>query len=59
MECADPTIGSIGKFEEVIAERVEMTVSEEHIQAVVAKMKEVHPYEEVAYDVFERIDYLK
>lgn len=38
-------------------ERVEMVVSEEYIRAVIAKMKEVHPYEEVAYDVFERLDF--
>lgn len=57
MDGANPMIGVIGKPEEVAEERVEMVVNEEKIRAVIAKMKEIHPYEEVAYDVFERLDF--
>ena len=49
---ASPHIGSIGKPEEVIEERIEMICSREKLQTVVKAVKEVHPYEEVALDVY-------
>ncbi len=52
----DPAFGEKGKLEEVPEWRLEMIVTENKLQAVVAAMKSVHPYEEVAYDVFAIID---
>lgn len=49
---ANPAIGEIGKPEEVEEERIEVPCSEETIDAVIDAMKSVHPYEEVAYDVY-------
>ena len=50
-EKANPHIGSSGVLEEVEEETVEVVVSEDLIQYVIKAMKEVHPYEEVAYYV--------
>lgn len=49
---ADPHIGKIGKFEEVAEERIETVCSREKLQTVIAAIKEVHPYDEVALDVY-------
>lgn len=49
---ANPHIGEIGKFEEVIEERIETVCSRENLQNVIKAIKEVHPYDEVALDVY-------
>jgi hypothetical protein len=49
---ANPHIGEIGKFEEVIEERIETVVEKSKLQEVIKVIKEVHPYEEVAYDIY-------
>lgn len=49
---ADPHIGEIGKFEEVAEERIETICPREKLQDVIAAMKKVHPYDEVAFDVY-------
>ena len=51
-EGANPTIGEVGKPEEVEEERIEVLCDEESIDAVISAMKAAHPYEEVAYDVY-------
>ena len=52
LDGAHPTIGVIGTSEEVSEERIEMICTKEKLQAVIEAMKSVHPYEEVAYDVY-------
>ncbi|MCW1888316.1 MAG: hypothetical protein KIH67_002065 [Candidatus Moranbacteria bacterium] len=49
---AEPHIGSLGIREVVEEERIEVTVDEEVLQVVITAMKSVHPYDEVAYDVY-------
>lgn len=49
---ATPHIGAVGEFEEVNEERIEVICSREKLQEVVKVIKEVHPYEEVALDVY-------
>jgi hypothetical protein len=49
---ADPTIGEVGKLEEVEEERIETVCSEESLNDVLRAIKEVHPYEEPATDVY-------
>ena len=49
---AKPAIGSVGEFEEVEEERVECQVDEEVVDDVLRALKESHPYEEIAYDLF-------
>ncbi len=51
-ERADPTIGRVGEEEHVREYRVEMVVPEETLGAVLAALREAHPYEEVAFDVY-------
>lgn len=49
---ANPHIGNLGEIERVEEYKVEMVCSNELIKKAVATLKEVHPYEEVAYEVF-------
>lgn len=49
---ANPHIGKVGKLEEVQEERIEMVCSREKVNKVIESIKKVHPYEEVALDVY-------
>lgn len=49
---AHPAIGEIGKFEEVEEERVECVCEKSKIKAVLVAVRKVHPYEEVAFDIY-------
>ncbi len=49
---ANPHIGEVGKFEEVVEERIETICPREKLESVIAAIKEVHPYDEVALDVY-------
>ena len=49
---ADPYIGRIGEVERVEEYKVEMICTDEIIALAVKTLKEAHPYEEVAYEVF-------
>ena len=49
---ANPHIGEIGKFEEVVEERIETVCSRDKLQEVISAIKDVHPYDEVALDVY-------
>lgn len=52
---ASPTIGEVGKLEELEEYRVEMVCDDSHIKATIAALRLAHPYEEPAFDVFELI----
>lgn len=49
---ANPHIGEVGKFEEVSEERIETVCSREKLQDVIKAIKSVHPYDEIALDVY-------
>ncbi len=49
---AQPHIGTVGKLEEVEEERIEVTCETSLVEAVIAAIKKVHPYEEVALDIY-------
>lgn len=49
---ANPHIGEVGKYEEVIEERIETVCEREKLQEVIKAIKEVHPYDEIAMDVY-------
>ncbi len=49
---AHPHLGEVGKLEEVIEERIETICSRENLATVIKAIKQVHPYEEVALDVY-------
>ncbi len=50
---AQPHIGKIGELESVEEERIEVTCADEVVGNIIAAIKRVHPYEEVAMDVYQ------
>lgn len=51
-----PALGEAGRDETVTEYRVETVVPGEKLEAVVAALLRAHPYEEPAYDVYERVE---
>jgi len=51
-EKSNPAVGAAGKYEAVEEERIEVTVPRAILAKVIEKMKAVHPYEEVTYDIY-------
>lgn len=47
-----PFIGSAGQFEEVEEERIEVVCDRIKAKTAIAAMRSVHPYEEVAFDIY-------
>lgn len=56
-EGAHPHMGEVGTFEEVLEERIETVCLREKLQEVIQAIKDVHPYDEVALDVYPLEDY--
>lgn len=56
LDGANPFIGEKDKIEFVKEVRIEMVVEDDKIKAVVEAMKQAHPYETPAYDVFKLED---
>ena len=54
---ANPHIGTLNKIEKVQEYKVEMICSDELIQKALKVLKESHPYEEVAYEIFKMEDF--
>ena len=52
LEGAHPVIGKVGQLEEVIEEKIETVCERNNLQNVLVAIKKVHPYEEVAIDVY-------
>lgn len=52
MEGAHPAIGEVGKFEEVVEERIECVCERIKAKVVIEAIRKVHPYEEVAFDIY-------
>lgn len=55
-EGANPHTGSVGSLEKVEEFKVELLCDEAHIHGAIAALKLAHPYEEVAYDVWQLAD---
>ncbi len=51
-EKSNSAIGKAGKYEAVEEERIEAIVPREILKKVVEKVKSIHPYEEVAFDIY-------
>ena len=49
---ANPTIGDVGKLEEVAEDRIETVCNEAKLKQVLQAIKDAHPYEEPATDVY-------
>ncbi|KAG8862636.1 hypothetical protein FRB96_001195 [Tulasnella sp. 330] len=57
---ADPVIGQVGVLEYVEEDRVEVPIavhSKDQMHGIIAQLKSLHPYEEVAYDVYKLEDF--
>lgn len=53
---SSPHIGQTDQVETVAEWRVEMVVAKDNIAAVIAALKQAHPYETPAYDAVEVLD---
>jgi hypothetical protein len=51
-EGADPSVGRVGKEERVSELRVETVVPVDRVEDVVAALRDAHPYEEVAFELY-------
>lgn len=49
---ANPAIGEPGKLEEVVEDRIETVCEAAKLKAVLQAIRDVHPYEEPATDVY-------
>lgn len=49
---SNPFIGKTGKFEEVKEDRIEFICPKDKAKEIISKIKEAHPYEEVALDIY-------
>lgn len=52
LEGAHPVIGKVGEFEEVLEEGIECVCEKDKARKVLAAIRKVHPYEEVAFDIY-------
>lgn len=53
---ANPFIGKSGKIEEVKEERIEFICPRKKAKEIIEKVREAHPYEEVALDIYPLLD---
>ncbi len=57
-ESSNPVIGEAGKYESVEEEKIEAVVPREIVKDVILAVKKVHPYEEMAFDIYPLEDFL-
>ena len=55
-EKANPHIGKANKLEEVEEEKIEFICPRKKARKIIEAIKKVHPYEEVALDIYPLID---
>lgn len=53
---SQPFLGSEGDLERVAEWRVEFVVADEHVRDAIAALKQAHPYETPAFDVWQLSD---
>jgi dinuclear metal center YbgI/SA1388 family protein len=53
-DASNPAIGTPGRLESVNEARLEMVCGEQALPAIVAAIRATHPYEEPAFDLFQR-----
>ena len=52
LENANPVIGEVGKYEVVEEARIECVCERSNAKEVLSAIRKVHPYEEVAFDIY-------
>lgn len=55
-EGSQPFIGTLNEMQMMSEWKVEMVCEDHLIKEVVAMLKQVHPYEELAYEVYKLVD---
>jgi len=55
-EGANPTIGEIGKLEEINEDRIEFSCDKDILDKIIGVIKSVHPYEEPVIDIYQLLD---
>ena len=55
-EKANPHIGEKGEINAVMEHRVEVTCERSDAKKVISALKKAHPYEEVAFDIYQLIE---
>lgn len=50
---AEPHLGQVGRLERVEEMKIELVCQDDLINAAIGALKKAHPYEEVAYDVWQ------
>lgn len=56
MEGANPVVGKVGAVTKTDEVKIEFVCEKEKIQAVLAAIKSVHPYDEIPIDIFPMLD---
>lgn len=56
-EKSNPTIGTPGQIEEIEEESIEVVMEESILRLAIQKLKQIHPYEESAYEVYKLEDF--
>lgn len=56
LDGSDPFLGNVGEIEAVDEYKVELVCADELIKDAVAALKQAHPYEEPAYEVYRMAD---
>lgn len=57
LDGSNPHIGSEGSLERIEEWKVELVCEDSLIRAAVSALKQAHPYEEVAYEVWQLADF--
>ncbi|OGC49890.1 hypothetical protein A2716_00830 [candidate division WWE3 bacterium RIFCSPHIGHO2_01_FULL_40_23] len=57
LEGSHPAIGKVGGLVLVEEERIETVCEKDKLEAVMRAVREVHPYEEVAFDVYPMLSF--
>jgi len=52
LQGSNPTIGSLGEVERVSEVKIELVCEDDLVEVAVQAMRDAHPYEEPAFDVF-------
>ncbi len=57
LQNSNPTIGSINEVEHVREIKIELVCEDALVKQVIQAMKEIHPYEEPAFDVWKLAEF--
>lgn len=55
LEGSNPFIGELGVVEKVVESKIEFMAYKDEVNDLIEKIKVVHPYEEMAYDVYDLV----